>query len=99
MRAASPLLVETQGKIGIAGDWGGGHVASADGMRFAVPLRSIHTRPNRKYFGSGRGATWLNVVSDRVMGLGASSCPARCVTRWASWMRCSTLTALPAPRS
>ncbi|MBB4914904.1 Tn3 family transposase [Streptosporangium saharense] len=75
MRAASALLVETQGKIGIAGDWGGGHVASADGMRFAVPLRSIHTRPNRKYFGSGRGATWLNVVSDRVMGLGGIVMP------------------------
>ncbi|MFD1936548.1 DUF4262 domain-containing protein [Nonomuraea mangrovi] len=75
LRAASALLVETQGKIGIAGDWGGGHAASADGMRFAVPLRSIHTRPNRKYFGSGRGATWLNVVSDRVMGLGGIVMP------------------------
>ncbi|GAB2488479.1 hypothetical protein GCM10027187_64630 [Streptosporangium sandarakinum] len=75
MRAASALLVETQSKIGIAGDWGGGHVASADGMRFAVPLRSIHTRPNRKYFGAGRGATWLNVVSDRVMGLGGIVMP------------------------
>ncbi|MBV9026946.1 MAG: Tn3 family transposase [Streptomycetaceae bacterium] len=75
MRAASGLLVARQGDIGITADWGGGHVASADGMRFTVPLRSIHTRPNRKYFSTGRGATWLNVVSDRVMGLGGIVMP------------------------
>ncbi|ROQ65243.1 TnpA family transposase [Streptomyces sp. CEV 2-1] len=74
MSAASGLLVTRQGDIDIASDWGGGHVASADGMRFNVPLRSIHTRPNRKYF-TGRGATWLNVVSDRVMGLGGIVMP------------------------
>jgi TnpA family transposase len=45
------------------------------GMRFTVPIRSIHTRPNRKYFSTGRGATWLNVVSDRVMGLGGIVMP------------------------
>lgn len=74
MSAASGLLVARQGAIDLASDWGGGHVASADGMRFNVPLRSIHTRPNRKYF-TGRGATWLNVVSDRVMGLGGIVMP------------------------
>ncbi|MET9644806.1 Tn3 family transposase [Streptomyces syringium] len=74
--AASTLLVEGQGGIDIAGDWGGGHVASADGMRFTVPVRSLHARPNRKYFPcGGRGATWLNVVSDRVMGLGGLVLP------------------------
>jgi hypothetical protein len=74
MSAASGLLVARQGDIDLASDWGGGHVASADGMRFNVPLRSIHTRPNGKYF-TGRGATWLNVVSDRVMGLGGIVMP------------------------
>lgn len=45
-------------------------------MRFNVPVRSIHTRPNRKYFPTGgRGAAWLNVVSDPVMGLGGSVMP------------------------
>lgn len=39
------------------------------------PVRSIHSRPNRKYFSTGRGATWLNVVSDRVMGLGGIVMP------------------------
>ncbi|MCX4596498.1 Tn3 family transposase [Streptomyces sp. NBC_01549] len=75
MSAASGLLVGRQGDIPLASDWGGGHVASADGMRFTVPLRSIHSRPNRKYFSTGRGATWLNVVSDRVMGLGGIVMP------------------------
>jgi TnpA family transposase len=68
--------VKGQGEIPIARDhWGGGLVASADGMRFAVPVRNLHARPNRKYFGNGRGATWLNVVSDRVMGLGGIVMP------------------------
>jgi TnpA family transposase len=76
IRAGSGLLVDAQGQIAIARDhWGGGHVASADGMRFTVPVRSLHSGPNRKYFGAGRGATWLNVVSDRVMGLGGIVMP------------------------
>lgn len=75
IRSASGLLVARQGGIDIASDWGGGHVASADGMRFTVPMRSIHTRPNRRYFSTGRGLTWLNVVSDRVMGLGGIVMP------------------------
>ncbi|MCY0963419.1 transposase, partial [Streptomyces sp. H27-H5] len=75
LRAASGLLVGAQSGIGLTEDWGGGHVASADGMRFTVPVRSIHTRPNPKYFSTGRGLTWLNVVSDRFMGLGGIVMP------------------------
>jgi hypothetical protein len=36
---------------------GGGEVASADGMRFVVPVRTVHAGPNPKYFGIGRGVT------------------------------------------
>ncbi|RPK48389.1 Tn3 transposase DDE domain protein [Streptomyces sp. ADI92-24] len=71
--AAAPLLVAAQNGVGIAADWGGGMVAGVDGMRFVVPVRSIASRPNPKYFGTSKRraeATWLNVVSDRVMGLG-----------------------------
>ncbi len=71
--AASAILVANQAGIDIAGDWGGGMVASADGMRFVVPVKSLHARPNPKYFGLSKrwtGATWLNVISDRIMGLG-----------------------------
>ena len=34
--------------------WGGGEVASADGVRFVVPVRTVHAGPNPKYFGIGR---------------------------------------------
>ena len=67
-----------QARIGITADWGGGLVASADGMRFVVPVRSLYARPSPLYFGRGKrpqGATWLNVVSDKVMGLGGLVVP------------------------
>ena len=34
--------------------WGGGEVASADGIRFVVPVATVHAGPNPKYFGIGR---------------------------------------------
>jgi len=37
-------------------------------MRFVVPLRTIHARPNPRYFGRGRGSTYLSMVSDQAMG-------------------------------
>ncbi len=75
---ASALLVAAQDGVDITADWGGGLVAGADGMRFVVPVRSVSARPSAKYFsGSKRraGATWLNVVSDKVMGLGGLVVP------------------------
>ena len=76
--AASARLVARQAGIGITDDWGGGLVASVDGMRFVVPVRSLHARPSPLYFGVGkrpRGSTWLNTVSDKVMGLGGLLVP------------------------
>jgi Tn3 transposase DDE domain len=52
--AASARLVDSQAGIGIAADWGGGLVASVDGMRFVVPVRSLHARPSPLYFGVGK---------------------------------------------
>ncbi len=79
MGAASGKLIEAQARIDIAReDWGGGLVASADGLRFVVPVRSLYGRPNPHYFGQSKrskGATWLAVVSDRVMGLGGLLVP------------------------
>ncbi|MFI7454501.1 Tn3 family transposase [Nonomuraea sp. NPDC049714] len=79
MGLASGKLIEGQTGIDIAReDWGGGLVASADGLRFVVPVRSLYGRPNPHYFGQSKrskGATWLAVVSDRVMGLGGLLVP------------------------
>jgi len=63
--AANAKLVEAQARIGLAQTWGGGEVASADGLRFVVPVRTVHAGHNRKYFGASRGITYYNFTSDQ----------------------------------
>jgi len=50
-------------------------VASADGLRFIVPVRTIHAGPNPKYFGPERGVTYYNLVCDQFTGLNAITVP------------------------
>jgi TnpA family transposase len=50
-------------------------VASADGLRFVVPVRTVHAGPNPKYFGIGRGVTYYNLVSNQFTGLNAITVP------------------------
>nr|WSX76815.1 Tn3 family transposase [Streptomyces sp. NBC_00899] len=69
-RAANATLIEHQASIPLAQTWGGGLVASVDGMRFVVPVPSVYARPNPKYFGRRGGATWLNMINDHAAGLG-----------------------------
>jgi TnpA family transposase len=73
--AANARLVATQSRLALAQAWGGGEVASADGLRFVVPVRTVHAGPNPKYFGTGRGVTWYNLVSDQFTGLHAITVP------------------------
>lgn len=75
LTAANAALVAAQNTIPLAQIWGGGEVASADGLRFVVPVRTIHSGPNPKYFGRERGVTWYNLVSDRFSGLNAITVP------------------------
>ncbi len=63
--AANGPLIDAQADIGLAQEWGGGLVAAVDGIRFVVPVRSIDARPNPKYFGRRRGATWLNLLTTK----------------------------------
>lgn len=72
---ASAILVSAQSKIALALAWGGGEVASADGMRFVVPVQTTHAGANPKYFGMGRGVTWYNMLSDQFTGLNAITVP------------------------
>lgn len=65
---ANAKLVDYQSTLSLARKWGGGEVASADGMRFITPIRTINAGPNRKYFGSSRGITWYNFISDQFSG-------------------------------
>ncbi len=69
-RAANATLIDYQAAIPLAQAWGGGLVASVDGMRFVVPVPSVYARPNPKYFGRRGGATWLNMINDQAAGLG-----------------------------
>ncbi len=66
---ANNLLVEYHSKMGLSQRFGGGEVASADGLRFVVPNKSTHSGPNPKYFGVGRGVTYYNFTSDQFTGL------------------------------
>jgi TnpA family transposase len=65
---ANVRLVDYQATLALAQKWGGGEVASADGLRFVTPVRTLNAGPNRKYFGSQRGITWYNFTSDQFSG-------------------------------
>jgi TnpA family transposase len=67
-----------QNNIPLVQAWGGGEVASADGLRFVVPVRTLHAGPNPKYFGYERGVTYYDLVSDQFTGLNAAINPERC---------------------
>lgn len=73
--ACNSVLVAAQNRITLARTWGGSDVASADGMRFVVPVRTVHAAPNPKYFNRGRGVTWYNLLSDQRTGLNAITVP------------------------
>ena len=75
LSAANAILVAAQHRLPLAHAWGGGEVASADGMRFVVPVRTLHAGPNPKYFGQQKGVTWYNLLSDQLTGLNASVVP------------------------
>jgi TnpA family transposase len=62
---ANARLVDYQANIPLAKTWGGGEVASADGLRFIVPVRTINAGPNPKYFSAGRGVTLYNFTSNQ----------------------------------
>jgi TnpA family transposase len=65
---ANANLVDTQSTLALAQEWGGGAVASADGVRFVVPIRTLNAGPNRKYYGAHRRVTYYNFSSDQCTG-------------------------------
>lgn len=75
LRAANSRLIQAQSALGLAQRWGTGLLASVDGMRFVVPVATVNAGANPRYFGQGRGLTWLNYLNDQVAGLGAVVVP------------------------
>ncbi|MEU9473742.1 Tn3 family transposase [Streptomyces avermitilis] len=73
--AANAALIEAQGQVPIVRYWGDGLLASVDGLRFVVPVRTINAAPSPKYFGFKRGITWLNAVNDQIAGIGQMVVP------------------------
>jgi TnpA family transposase len=73
--AANANLVSAQNQIPLAHAWGGGEVASADGIRFVVPIRTVQAGPNPKYFGVGSGVTYYDLTSNQFTGLNGIAVP------------------------
>jgi len=73
--AANAALIAAQSQVPIVAAWGKGLLASVDGLRFVVPVRTINAGASPKYYGYKRGITWLNAVNDQVAGIVAMVVP------------------------
>jgi len=62
--AANARIVDYHAALELATRWGGGEVASIDGLRFVVPNRTIHAGYNRRYYHRRRGVTALTTTAD-----------------------------------
>ncbi|MEV7518894.1 transposase [Streptomyces diastaticus] len=70
MSRANARLVDYHMRLPLVQSWGGGELASADGLRFITPIRTLNSGPNPKYFGTRRrGVTFYNFLSDQFSGL------------------------------
>ena len=65
---ANTRFVNFQATMALARQWGGGDVASVDGLRFIVPVRTINAGPNPHYFHYGAGVTLYSFVSNQFTG-------------------------------
>lgn len=66
LSGANQKIIHAHRKLATSKIWGDGHMASADGIRYVTPQRSLYSRSNPKYF--GRGITFYNFVSDQYIG-------------------------------
>ena len=67
--AANNCIVTSYNQLDMAAYWGDGTVASADGIRYVTPRKSIYSKANNKYYGKGhKGITYYNFVSDHYIG-------------------------------
>jgi len=61
---ASTRLFDYHARQPLADVWGGGDMASADGMRLVIPVSTIHAGYNPRYFGRQRGSTLYTWMAD-----------------------------------
>jgi TnpA family transposase len=65
---ANTRLVDAHAALPLTRALGSTELASADGLRFVVPVRSVHAAANPKYFGRGKGVTYINYTSAGSIG-------------------------------
>ncbi|MDS0527825.1 Tn3 family transposase [Clostridium sp. SHJSY1] len=65
---ANNALVKYHSNLKLPKSWGGGEVASADGLRFITHDKAVNSGSNPKYLGIGRGVTYYNFTSDQFSG-------------------------------
>jgi TnpA family transposase len=79
--AANERLVEVHACIPLVAALGDGHIVTVDGMRFRIPVRSIHADPNPRYFEHRPRRDVAELHERPVRGLHAIVVPAPCATR------------------
>ena len=75
---ANARLVDAHAALPLTKALGSTELASADGLRFVVPVRSVHAAANPRYFGRGKGVTYINYTSTTPRARG--SLPAECAS-------------------
>jgi TnpA family transposase len=65
IQRGNKCLVEYHSAQALSQQWGGGEVASADGLRFVVPVKNLMSQTNPRYFGIKRGVTYYSLMSDQ----------------------------------
>ncbi|TFB74564.1 hypothetical protein E3O21_14480 [Cryobacterium flavum] len=73
-------FVDAQSRVPLAKARGTGDVASADGLRFVVPVRTLNAGSNPRYFGAGRGITSSTSSPNNLPASTPSSSPVRPAT-------------------
>ena len=72
---ANACLVAEHNKIPLVHQWGGGEVASADGLRFVVPVRTLHAGPEPEILRLRARRDLLQSRLDQFTGLNAIVIP------------------------
>jgi TnpA family transposase len=63
-RPLSQPEVDYHAPLPLTQAWGGGEMASADGMRFVIPISTIYAACNPRRFGRQRGSTLYSWMAD-----------------------------------
>ncbi|MBV9578233.1 MAG: Tn3 family transposase [Chloroflexi bacterium] len=98
---ANARLVEAHAALPLTAALCSTELASADGLRFVVPVRSVHAAANLQCFGPGKGVTHINYTSASCIGIvGYGGAPVRVLRcrRWKSSIVART-TSLPSSPS